>query len=320
PASATTSSVDIRTLAVPGVRRYARSKGVDLTCITGSGNHGKITREDIDAYLANGASIQPATPAPTTKEKSTPAAESTPHPATVSSGQRREKMSAIRKAAARALIEVATTVPVVTILDRVEVSALVAHRNRLKDTAATRKAKLTYTPYIVKACVAMLKKNPLMNGRVDMAAGEFIYYDTFNIGVATNTDRGLFVPIIKDADRKSLFDIAREITELSNRAKAGTLTNADMSGGSMTVTNVGGFATSGVWSTPIINAPEAVILGIGRFEDEFLPDKKGKPVLRPVCKLSFAFDHRLIDGVDAQKALNDLKEFLHNPDLLLAES
>ncbi|MBO3132360.1 dihydrolipoamide acetyltransferase family protein, partial [Dermatophilus congolensis] len=314
--------VDIRSLAVPGVRRYARSKGVDLTCITGSGNHGKITREDIDAYLANAAPTptQPTAPAPTSEENTTPAAESTPQPATSSSGQRREKMSAIRKAAARALTEVVTTVPVVTILDRVEVSALVAHRNRLKDTAATREAKLTYTPYIVKACVAMLKKNPLMNGRVDMAAGEFIYYDTFNIGVATNTDRGLFVPIIKDADRKSLFDIAREITELSSHAKAGTLTSADMSGGSMTVTNVGGFATSGVWSTPIINAPEAAILGIGRFEDEFLPDKKGKPVLRPVCKLSFAFDHRLIDGVDAQKALNDLKEFLHNPDLLLAES
>lgn len=334
--------VDIRTLAVPRVRKYARSKGVDLTVVPGTGNHGKITMEDVDAFLAGGSSAaQPAAqnasqvteatapvantvaagdanaaqagPTPNAAQPATPAAGSTP-----TGGERREKMPSIKKVAAKAMTE-AAAVPTVTVLDRVEVSALVEHRARLKEYAAKQGVKLTYTPYIVKACVAMLKKHPELNGRVDMAAGELVYYDSYNIGVATNTDHGLFVPIIRDADRKSLIQLSREITELGDKAKAGTLSKAEMSGGSMSITNVGGAATGGVWSTPIINSPEAAIVGIGRFEEEFLPDENKQPVLKPVCKLSFTFDHRFIDGVSVQGAINDLKEFLHNPDLLLAE-
>lgn len=317
--------VDVRTLAVPRVRKYARTQGVDLRVVNGTGNHGLITMDDVDAYLSGApAAVAPvvhtAVEVAPVIEAAAPVVEAatavTPAPA--STGARREKMTPIRKVSAKLLSEVAA-VPAVTVFDKVEVSALVSHRSRLKDYAAKQNVKLTYTPYFVKACVAMLKKHPNINGRVDMESSEFVYYDTFNIGVATNTDHGLFVPIIKDADRKSLLEVSREIALLGEYAKEGRLTSAEMSGGSMTVTNVGGAATNGVWSTPILNSPEASILGVGRFDQEFAPDEELQPVLKPFCKLSFTFDHRFIDGVAAQEAINDLKRFLNDPDLLLAE-
>lgn len=335
------ADVDVRTIAVPRVRKYAREKGVDLTAVTGTGSNGKVTLADVDAFLANptAAPASPAVPAgdplaaagaamlaaqSEAAQAEAPAAQAAEPakaaPAAPRGEVRREKMSAMRRATAKALTQTVSTVPVVTVLDRVEVSALVAHRKRLKEIAAKRDINLTYTPYVVKAVVAMLKKYPEMNAYVDMEAGEICYRNTYGVGVATNTDNGLFVPVVRDADRKSLFEIAADIVALGEKAKAGQLTSADMGDGSLTITNVGGAATGGVWSTPIINAPESCIIGIGRFEDEFVPDAEGQPVLKPICKISFAFDHRLVDGVTAQHAINDLKAFLHDPDLLLAES
>lgn len=310
PVASTVANIDVRHLAIPRVRKYARKQGVDLTAITGTGTNGKITIADIDRYLEGGQVSVASTPT----QQGAPAASATP-----AAGIRREKMTAMRRATAKALTQTVSTVPVVTVLDRVEVEALVAHRKRLKVIAANRDISLTYTPYVVKACVAMLKRFPALNCFVDMEAGELCFRDTFHIGVATNTDHGLFVPVVRDAHRKSLFEIAAEITALGEKAKIGQLTNADMSDASLTITNVGGAATGGVWSTPIINAPESCIIGIGRLEEEFLPDENRQPVLKTVCKLSFAFDHRLVDGVTAQSAINTLKDYLHDPELLLAE-
>lgn len=357
-------NVDIRTLAVPRVRHFAREKGIDLRTIEGTGRSGLITMDDVEAALASGADAQSPTvdaatgeesvaadqsgidtvkqaagvPAPIAKPKpvadttgaagsqaQAPTEESKParprRATTAADGpEERVTMSPIRKATAKALAHAAATVPHVTIFDRADVGDLVEHRKRLKSIGADRGIKLTYVPYIVKACVAMLKANPDLNAYVDMDAGEIVYRSTYHIGVAVNTDAGLFVPVVRDADRLSLFEIATEIDYLVDLAKAGKLTKKDMSGGSMTVTNVGGAAIGGVWSTPILNMPESCIVGIGRIEDEFMPDEEGQPILRPMMKLSYVFDHRLVDGVTAQQGLNHLRTYLSNPDLLLAES
>ncbi|PID97756.1 MAG: dihydrolipoyllysine acetyltransferase [Actinobacteria bacterium] len=314
--------VDIRTLAVPRVRHFAREKGIDLRTIQGSGRSGLITMEDVEAASAAGpvTAAAPAAVPASEPPTPTPAPQNPRRAVGTDSPEKRVPMSAIRQVTAKALTRAVTSVPHVTIFDRADVGDLVDHRTRLKTLAADRGIKLTYVPYIVKACVAMLKAHPDLNAYVDMEANEIVYRSTYHIGVAVDTDNGLFVPVVRDADRLSLFEIATEIERLVDLAKSGKLTKDDMSGGSMTVTNVGGAALGGVWSTPIINMPESCIIGIGRIEEEFMPNEERQPVLRPMMKLSFAFDHRLVDGVTAQGGVNGLRTFLSNPDLLLAES
>ena len=318
--AATENTGDIRTLAIPRVRHYAREKGVDLHLVKGTGNHGKITIEDVDNFLANGAlaptfvtEVKTAETEPevATPTKSLPTNEEFPEVV--------EKMPAMRKTIAVAMARSSTEVAQVTVFDQVEVDAWVAHRKRMNAIAKEKGIKLTYTPYMVKALVGMLKQFPDLNVSLDMAKGEIIHHQYYNIGVATDTPKGLMVPMIRNAERKSLFEIAQEITEIAGRAREGKIAPSEMGKGSITVTNVGAAATSGVWSTPIINLPEVAILNVGRIDKVFMPDEEGNPVLKNVMKISFAFDHRAVDGVYVQKAINLLKEYFHNPDLLLAE-
>ncbi|MGY3723827.1 pyruvate dehydrogenase E2 component (dihydrolipoamide acetyltransferase) [Granulicatella balaenopterae] len=327
-------TAEIRQIAVPRVRIYARGKGVDLTQVTGTGNHGKITIEDVDKFLAEG-------PAPIVKEEVSQVVSDKVAPVSVASeavvepvrelatpmtntestqqSDRIEKMPAMRKTIAKAMVQSKQISPHVTVFDQVEVEKLVEHRQRMKVIAQEKGIKLTYTAYFIKAIVAMLKRFPELNSSINLAKGEVYYHNYFNIGMATNTDHGLYVPVIRNAERLSLFEIAEQITELSKAAIDNNLKASDMGRGSMTLTNVGGAATGGVWSTPIINQPEVAILGVGRIEEMFVPDEDRNPVLKPILKLSFAFDHRAVDGVTAQKAINTIKEYLNNPDLLLAE-
>ncbi|MGT2888624.1 2-oxo acid dehydrogenase subunit E2 [Streptococcus didelphis] len=326
-------SVDVRQLAVPRVRRYARSKEVDLHLVQGSGNHGKITIEDIDAFLKNGGAtkltIEEPMDATVAQSK-----ESIPEQAEASSNQEKakpavasseefseviEKIPAIRRTIADAMAKSSSEVAQVTVFDQAEVDALVDHRNKMKVIAAERDIKLTFTPYLVKALVAVLKRFPELNVSLDMAKNEISHHQYYNIGVATDTPRGLMVPMIRNAERKSLFDIAKEISEIAEKARDGKIAASDMGKGSISVTNVGAAATAGVWSTPIINLPEIAILNVGRIDKVFVPDQEGNPVLKNMMKISFAFDHRAIDGVYVQKAINLLKAYLSDPDLLLAE-
>lgn len=335
------TAADVRTLAVPRVRVFARRNGVDLTQVHGTGNHGKITMEDVESFLAgNHKPVEPApaeppvsaagAPSPTTDEapspakatccrQSQPAAGAAPSAPTGERRQRRERLTGMRKATNRALVASYTQAPHVTIMDRVDCTELVAHRAALKEKASEREVKLTYTAYLVKAAVAMLKAHPQLNAQIDAPAEEMVYFDDINIGVAMDTPNGLVVPVLRDADQRSLFDIARAISADAQRAREGQLSAQEMKGGSLTITNVGGFATGGVWSTPIINSGESVIIGVGRIEEEFMPDENRQPVLKPMMKISFTFDHRVVDGVAAQLALNDFKAFVADPNLLLAE-
>ncbi|VTS40906.1 dihydrolipoyllysine-residue acetyltransferase component of acetoin cleaving system [Streptococcus porcinus] len=317
------SSVDVRLLAVPRVRKYARSKDVDLRLVKGSGNNGKITMEDVDNFLANGGATQVAQVQEQTSEVHEGVTEekavAAPKVTNEEFAEVVEKMPAIRRTIADALAKSSSEVAQVTVFDQAEVDALVAHRNKMKVIAAEKGIKLTFTPYLVKALVAMLKRFPDLNVSIDMDKNEISRHQYYNIGVATDTPRGLMVPMIRNAERKSLFDIAEEISEISQKARDGKLGTADMGKGSISVTNVGAAATAGVWSTPIINLPEIAILNVGRIDKIFMPDAEGNPVLKNVMKISFAFDHRAIDGVYAQQAINLLKSYLSDPDLLLAE-
>ena len=324
-------SIDIRTLAVPRVRIYARRKDVDIRRIKGTGKHGRVTIEDVDNYLENpqaasapaqqakapqhGAAPVAAAAAPAASQQ-VPELSPVPLPEMVA---RREPLSQMRKATNRALVRSYTTAPHVTIMDRVDCSNLKAQHTALKAYGRERGLKLTYTHYMVKAACAMLQLHPDLNARIDAEAEEMVYLGGINIGVAMDTPNGLMVPVLHDADRMPLFEVARQMTAYGEKGMAGKLGRADMSGGSLTITNVGGVATGGVWSTPIINSGEAIIIGIGRIEDEFMPDENRQPVLTPMMKISFTFDHRVVDGVAAQKALNDFKRFIADPHLMMAE-
>lgn len=324
-------SDDWRTLAVPRVRIYARNNNVDLTKVKGTGNHGKVLIEDIDQYLESPEAAIAESDVQETAETTTETSATVSMPKSdvkpyqpsdqeeSSRADRVEKITPMRRAIANAMVNSTITSPHVTVFDKVEVSALVDHRNEMKHIAGESDIRLTYTAYFVKALVAVLKRFPNLNASMNLDAGEIYYHQYYNIGVAADTPQGLVVPIVKDADRLSLFEIADTVSKLAEKANEGKISTAEMSNGSMTVTNVGGAATGGVWSTPIINQPEVAIVGMGRIEDEFLPDEEGNPVLKPVLKISFAFDHRVVDGVYAQKALNLLKEYLNNPNLLLSE-
>ena len=332
--SASTSkapSVDIRMLAVPAVRKYAREKDVDITQVPATGKNDRVSKEDVDNFLANGgAETQPVaekevTQAQVPAEAETasaqkPAASTQEEPEVdTTARETRVKMSPMRRMTAKAMVSSKQTSPDVVILDRVNVTKLIEHRDKFKEIAKESGIKLTYTAYFVKAVAAVLARYPDLNASVDEENNEIIYKNYVNVGVATDTDNGLYVPNIKDADKKSLFKVAQDLVENTEKAMNGTLKSSDMKNGSMTITNTGSVALNGVWSTPIINQPEVAILGVARIEDEVIPDENRQPIVAPMLKVSFAFDHRIIDGLTAQKALTDLKKYIADPELLFVE-
>ncbi|QOR68398.1 2-oxo acid dehydrogenase subunit E2 [Cytobacillus suaedae] len=316
-----------RVIAMPSVRKYAREKGVDIKAVQGSGKNGRIVMADIDSFLQGGAPVTAATETSeevTTQETVTAKAENkekaTPAKQPIPAGQypeTREKISGIRKAIAKAMVNSKHTAPHVTLMDEVDVTALVAHRKKFKGIASDKGIKLTYLPYVVKALTSALREFPALNTSLDDATDEIIHKHYYNIGIAADTDKGLLVPVVKDADRKSIFTISNEINELAGKARDGKLGSDDMKGASCTITNIG--SAGGQWFTPVINHPEVAILGIGRIAEKPVVNN-GEIVVAPVLALSLSFDHRMIDGATAQNALNHIKRLLNDPQLLLMEA
>ncbi|MDT8859190.1 2-oxo acid dehydrogenase subunit E2 [Alkalihalobacillus sp. MEB130] len=308
---------DTRVIAMPSVRKYARDNGVAIHKVSGSGKNGRIVKEDIVAYLNGDTQVETTTEA-AKEAPATPAASQKSEPVAIPVGEleHRVPFKGVRKAIAKAMVNSKHTAPHVTHMDEIEVSALVAHRKQYKEIAAEQGTKLTYLPYVVKALTAALRKYPALNASIDDANDEIVYKNYFNIGIAADTEHGLFVPVVKDADRKSIFALADEINELAVKARDGKLSGAEMKGGSATISNVG--SARGLWFTPVINHPEVAILGIGRIEEKPVV-KNGEIVAAPVLALSISYDHRLIDGVTAQNALNHVKRLLNDPQLLLME-
>lgn len=308
-------------LATPSVRKFAREQGVDLTLVTGTGKAGKISREDVEAFKKGGsapAQAQASTASEPAKETAAPAA-SAPAAAkavSVSAEEERVPFKGIRKAISNAMVKSAYTAPHVTIMDEVDVTELVAFRTRMKPMAEKKGIKVTYLPFIVKALVAASRQYPALNASIDEVNNEIVYKKHYDIGIATDTDNGLIVPVIKDADRKSIWMIAETIKDLAVRGRDGKLSANEMKGSTITISNIG--SAGGMFFTPIINYPEVAILGTGRISEKPVV-KNGEIVVAPVMALSLSFDHRLIDGATAQNFMNYIKQLLSNPELLVME-
>ena len=318
------TSENARIIAMPSVRKYARTKGVNIHQVSGTGKNGRVLKEDIESFLTGGATAAKAeaavSEAAVVEENATEEAVTSPAVPVSFEGEfpeTREKISPIRKAIAKAMVHSKQTAPHVTLMDEVDVTALVAHRKKFKDIASEKGIKLTYLPYVVKALVSTLREYPEFNRSFDDATNEIIQKHYYNIGIAADTEKGLLVPVVKHADRKSIFTISAEINELATKARDGKLSPNEMKGGSCSITNIG--SAGGQWFTPVINHPEVAILGIGRISEKPVI-KNGEIVGAPVLALSLSFDHRMIDGATAQNALNHLKRLLSDPELLLMEA
>lgn len=311
-------------LAMPSVRQYAREKGVDITAVVPTGKGGRVTREDIDNFGGAPVAAPVAAPAPAASvapaQASAPAAAPAPAKPFVGSAEREErvKLTPMRKAISKAMVNSKHTAPHVTLHDQVEVSKLWNHRKKFKDVAAAQGTKLTFLPYVVKALAVAMKKFPVLNASIDDASQEIVYKNYINIGIATDTDLGLFVPNIKDANAKSMFAIADEINALAAKAHEGKLTAGDMGQGTITISNIG--SVGGGWFTPVINYPEVAILGVGTIVREPVINENDEIVIGRNMKLSLSFDHRIVDGATAQKAMNEIKRLLNDPELLLMEA
>ncbi|MFV0560306.1 MAG: dihydrolipoyllysine-residue acetyltransferase [Enterococcus sp.] len=317
-----------RILAMPSVRQFAREKDVDITQVTPTGKGGRIIKADIEQFVSGGGQAtavkeETATVAAATQttetQTITPAKQAAPQAfkSTQEDRETREAMTPTRKAIAKAMVNSKQTAPHVTLHDDVEVSKLWDHRKKFKSVAAENGTKLTFLPYVVKALTATVKKYPVLNASIDDKAQEIVYKHYYNIGIATDTDHGLYVPNIKDANTKSMFTIADEINEKAAQAHEGKLAAQDMREGTITISNIG--SVGGGWFTPVINHPEVAILGVGTIAQQPVVSAEGEIVVGRMMKLSLSFDHRIVDGATAQQAMNNIKRLLADPELLLME-
>ena len=293
-------------MVLPSVRRLARELGVDLLGIRGTGAGGRLTEEDVrrakgTALLEKIGITKPsAAPQVIKKYDMYGYIEHVP-------------VKGIRKATAAKMTQSAATTASVTHMDMADVTELASLREREKAEAQKKGIRLTYMPYIIKAIIASLRKHPSLNASMDEEHGEIILKKYYNIGIAVDIEDGLIVPVIKAADQKGIHDLAREIEELVRKAGERSLDMADLKGGTFTITNVG--ALGGEYATPIINYPESAILATGKIKEKPAV-RNGNVVARKMLPLSLTFDHRILDGAEAARFVNDLIAILEDPKLI----
>ena len=292
--------------AGPAIRKLARETGVDLTRVSGTGQKGRITRDDVLAVVRGGGSGSPS---------STGVIAS---PGSVSDGfgpVRIEKMPKIRKAIAKKMHESWSTVPRVTNFDDADVTKLEAMRQNSKEDYAAQGIKLTTMPFLIKAIAMSLKHHPVINASIDMDEGKIIYKEYVNIGIAVDTDRGLVVPSLRNADKMSIGDIAKQLMDLAGRVRDNNFSMEDLRGGTFTISNLG--AIGGTYSTPIVNTPETTILLVGRSRKLPVVVENDEIAVRLMMPLSLSYDHRLVDGGAAARFLNEVIGYLEAPSRLL---
>lgn len=299
-----------RVLATPVTRRMAREQGVDLATITGTGPQGRVTKADLLGFIAEGSANQAVG---TPKLKAPAAAPSI----TSAEGDERIPVRGLRRVIAENLVRSKHLAPHYHFVEELDVSELVAFRERLNAKLASSGEKLSFLPFIVKAVVAGLKKNPRCNAVMDEEANELVLRGEYNIGIAVATDEGLVVPVVRNADRLSMREIAQEIVRLSEAARSRKLSQADIGGGTFTITSLGN--TGGLFATPIINHPEVAIMGVHRMRKRPVVDEAGEIVVRDMMYLSWAFDHRNVDGAEGAKFAYDVIELLTDPEKLIVE-
>jgi pyruvate dehydrogenase E2 component (dihydrolipoamide acetyltransferase) len=306
-----------RVLAVPAARKLARELGIPIEAVPGSGPLGRVRVEDVRAYAEKLKA--PASPPP----QEAPAPVGFPPPPRYASPkgyehlEERVPLRGIRRTIAQGLWQSHLYTVRTLNVDEADLTELVALRERLKGEAEAQGVKLTYLPFIVKAVVRALKKYPMLNTSLDEERGEVVYKRYYHIGIAVATERGLIVPVVRDADRKSLLELAREIALLSQKAREGRLAPEEVSGSTFTITNIG--SVGATLSFPIINVPEAAILGVHSIRKRpwVMPD--GSIQARDIMFLSLSFDHRLVDGAEAAMFTREVIRLLEKPETLMLE-
>jgi pyruvate dehydrogenase E2 component (dihydrolipoamide acetyltransferase) len=303
-----------RPLATPAVRKLARDLGVDLGLVQASGGGGRITAQDVQQAVGRSSASGLKEGSPAREDGSS---ELLPFAAPVEGAEdERIPLRGLRKRVAEAMTQSWRTIPHITGMDEIDASELVALRERLRSPLEQQGVHLGYLPIILKAVVAALKLHPAVNASLDDASEEIVLHHRYNIGIATATPEGLIVPVVHNADRKTIRQLALEIHDMSEQARQRSIGLAALQGGTFTITN---FGSLGGWlGTPIIRPGEAAILGVGRIQDRpWAID--GRIEVRPILALSFSADHRLIDGDVSTAFMRTLSGFLSQPLSLFAE-
>ncbi|HIJ77179.1 MAG TPA: 2-oxo acid dehydrogenase subunit E2 [Deltaproteobacteria bacterium] len=320
--------------AAPSTRRLARELGIDISQVKPSGPGGRVTPEDVRAF-AEGARQAEA-------EKAPPEAKIPPGPPLEKGGEKkppeppevpalfqfdragpveRIPLRSVRRTTAKHVALAWSQIPHVTHMDVADLTELEAFRRKHKQQVVAQGGALSLTVFAMKAAAAALKKFPRFNSSIDMESEEIIIKHYHNIGFAVDTDRGLLVPVIRDVDCKSIFDLAVELKDLAEKTRQGQATKDDMSGGTFTITNVGPMGGTGL--CPIINYPEVAILGMAqaRLQPKVIGDEKNYEIIpRLMLPLNITFDHRVLDGAEAARFLKVIIETLENPENLLMMS
>lgn len=293
------------TKAAPAVRRHAREAGLDIHAVPGTGPGGRVTHDDLQAFRA-----PPEAPAP----KAPPAL---PQSEVVPSGQEeRIKIIGVRRKIAEQMVRAKHTAPHFTYVEEIDATRLVEVREKLKPIAAKHGIKLTYIPLIMKATSVVMRRFPNVNANMDEEASELVVKGDHNFGVACDTPSGLYVPVIKNVEQKSVLRIAAELADVTERCRIGKAKLDELRGGTFTFTSVGNIG--GVLATPILNVPEVAIMGINAIRDRAVV-VDGQVVVRKMFYVSPSFDHRIIDGAVGARFVAALKEVLETPESLLLE-
>ena len=295
-----------KALASPAVRRLARELSIDLSLVPGSGDKGRVYKDDVKAYANGGAA----------KAVTAPAKAPVAAPVTTSTGSSRvEPIKGIKAAMARQMQDSVSTIPHFTYCEEIDLTELIALRSQLKDQYAKQGIKLTLMPFFMKAMSLAIKQFPIMNSQVNSDCSELTYFDDHNIGIAVDSKVGLLVPNIKGCQNKSIVQIAQELTKLTDAAREGRVSPAELKGGTITISNIG--AIGGTVATPIINKPEVAIVALGK--TQLLPrfNAKGEVEGRSLMQISWSGDHRVIDGGTIARFTNLWKSYLEQPSSML---
>jgi 2-oxoglutarate dehydrogenase E2 component (dihydrolipoamide succinyltransferase) len=296
----------------PAAKRVAEENKVDPKSVAGSGRDGRVSKSDVVNYLQ--AKDAAPTPAPSAAPASNPAAKAAAQfvPAPSARGSRAEQhvpMTRLRARIAERMVQAQATQALLTSFNEVDLKAVNELRARYKDQFEKQYGvKLGFMSFFTKACVEALKKFPSVNASVD--GNDIVYHEYFDVGVAVSTDRGLIVPVLHDADQMSFADIEKAIANFAGRARAGTITMEELTGGTFTITNGGVFGS--LLSTPIVNSPQSAILGMHKIQDRAVVID-GQVLVRPMMYIALTYDHRIIDGREAVQFLVTVKQCLEDP-------
>jgi 2-oxoglutarate dehydrogenase E2 component (dihydrolipoamide succinyltransferase) len=306
PKSATTpAQTKPPDVLMPSVRKIAAEFGVDPSTVAGSGKDGRVMKGDMLAAIASGASLP----------RAAPGVARAPSPQPDVAREERVRMTRLRQTIAQRLKEAQNTAAMLTTFNDVEMSAIIAMRSHYKDSFEKKHGvKLGFMGFFVKACIAALKDIPAVNAEVD--GQDIVYKNYYHIGVAVGTERGLVVPVVRDADQLSIADIEKTISDFGKRAREGKLSIDEMQDGTFTISNGGVYGS--LLSTPILNAPQSGILGMHRIEERPVA-RDGQVVIRPIMYLALSYDHRIVDGREAVTFLVRVKENLEDPARLVLD-